>query len=192
MKKVSAEEKRERLLSVFHDKFDFYNLKEIEKLGTKKGIAGPLIKDVLQQLLDEDLINCEKIGGKNFYYSFPITLQKQNLKKKLQIENKKLKIQIEDLKNNLNSENQNRKLDLNEYYELIEKKNYFEKKLENNFDINDYKSMINEINQYIKDINCVTDNIFCIQSYVINKFNIDRSEFNKSFGVDDEMDYFEE
>lgn len=32
------------------------------------------------------------------------------------------------------------------------------------------------------------ENIFTFQSYCVNKFNVDRQEFNRNFHIDDEMD----
>lgn len=38
-KGVSAEEKRERIVAIYHDTKEPYNLKEIEQLGGKKGVG---------------------------------------------------------------------------------------------------------------------------------------------------------
>ena len=48
-----------------------YNLKEVEKLGAKKGIVEQSIKDVNQGLVDDGKVSTEKIGSGNFYWSFP-------------------------------------------------------------------------------------------------------------------------
>lgn len=47
-KGVSAEEKRDRILDIFHETADVFVLKDIEKLGAKKGVIQQTIKDVLQ------------------------------------------------------------------------------------------------------------------------------------------------
>jgi hypothetical protein len=39
-----------------------FQLKDIEKLGVKKGVIAQAIKDVLQSLVDDNLVCCEKIG----------------------------------------------------------------------------------------------------------------------------------
>ncbi|KAG2492313.1 hypothetical protein HYH03_009265 [Edaphochlamys debaryana] len=70
-KGVSAQEKRERLLSIFHDSADVFVIKDIEKLGSKKGINSQIVKEVLQTLLDDDLVHVEKIGISNYYWAFP-------------------------------------------------------------------------------------------------------------------------
>ena len=69
---LSAEEKRERMLELFHEKKDFFLLKEVEKIAFKeKGIVSQSVKDVLQSLVDDDLINSEKIGTSVYFWEFP-------------------------------------------------------------------------------------------------------------------------
>lgn len=38
-KGVSMEEKRERILHIYHDSKDVFNLKEVEKIGAKAGVG---------------------------------------------------------------------------------------------------------------------------------------------------------
>ncbi|KAF8345822.1 meiotic nuclear division protein 1 [Amanita rubescens] len=69
---LSAEEKRVRLLEIFHETKDFFQLKELEKLGPKmKGIVTQSIKEVLQTLVDDGHVQTDKIGSSNFFWSFP-------------------------------------------------------------------------------------------------------------------------
>ncbi|KIO31544.1 hypothetical protein M407DRAFT_219331 [Tulasnella calospora MUT 4182] len=80
---LSAEEKRVKLLEIFHESKDFYQLKELEKLGPKlKGIVSQSVKDVLQSLVDDNLVCSDKIGTSNFFWSFPsakgVMLQKKS------------------------------------------------------------------------------------------------------------------
>ncbi|KAG0325204.1 Meiotic nuclear division protein 1, partial [Podila humilis] len=37
-------------------------------------------------------------------------------------------------------------------------------------------------------VNKWTENIFVFQSYCVNKFNVDRQEFNRNFGISDDLD----
>ena len=41
---------------------------DIEKLAPKRGVVLQAVKDVLQGLVDEDLVHCEKIGISNFFW----------------------------------------------------------------------------------------------------------------------------
>ncbi|KAI0733067.1 meiotic nuclear division protein 1 [Fomitopsis betulina] len=69
---LSAEEKRVKLLEIFHETKDFFQLKELEKLGPKmKGIVSQSVKEVLQSLVDDGLVQADKIGSSNFFWSFP-------------------------------------------------------------------------------------------------------------------------
>ncbi|KAI3618951.1 meiotic nuclear division protein 1-like protein [Moniliophthora roreri] len=69
---LSAEEKRVKLLEFFHETKDFYQLKELEKLAPKhKGIVSQSVKEVLQSLVDDGLVQTDKIGSSNFFWSFP-------------------------------------------------------------------------------------------------------------------------
>ncbi|KAG0436470.1 Meiotic nuclear division protein 1 like protein [Dictyocoela muelleri] len=193
MKKVSAEEKRQRLLSVFHETQDFFTIKEIEKIGPKKGISSQVVKDVLQQLIDDDLVTTEKVGNRNFYFSFPQT--KDNLLKdqllKLKNENQKLISEIENLTTKIQTEEKNRTVDTTEYFEFKRKEDEMEKKLSvySNVDPDCYDQKKKDADDLRNNINELTDKLFCMQSYVSQKFGLDKNDFNKSFGIDDDMDY---
>ena len=42
--------------------FGHFQLKELEKLGPKKGVISQSVKDVVQSLVDDDLVLKDKIG----------------------------------------------------------------------------------------------------------------------------------
>ncbi|RZC81789.1 hypothetical protein C5167_044356 [Papaver somniferum] len=68
---LSLEEKREKMLEIFYDSQDFYLLKELEKLGPKKGVISQSVKDVIQSLVDDDLALKDKIGSSIYFWSLP-------------------------------------------------------------------------------------------------------------------------
>ncbi len=70
-KGLSFEDKRKRMLEIFKEFPYFFHLKDIEKLGTKKGIIFQSIKDVLDSLVSDNLVESDKIGSSNFYWSLP-------------------------------------------------------------------------------------------------------------------------
>ena len=70
-KGLSFEEKRKRMLEIFKEDQSFFHLKDIEKLGTKKGIIFQSIKEVLDSLVADNLVEVDKIGSSNFYWSLP-------------------------------------------------------------------------------------------------------------------------
>ena len=47
------------------------NLKEIEKWGPKKGIVLQTVKDVNQSLIDDNLVETDKIGAGAFFWALP-------------------------------------------------------------------------------------------------------------------------
>jgi hypothetical protein len=60
--RLSAEDKRQAMLGIFRETKEVFNLKELEKLGTKEGVVTQTIKDVVQGLRDDSLIDSDKIG----------------------------------------------------------------------------------------------------------------------------------
>lgn len=90
-KGVSAEEKRIRMQQIFFERAEVLTLKELEKIAPKeKGIGQTernsatkysflihftavvqSVKDVLQSLVDDGLVETDKIGAGNFYWALP-------------------------------------------------------------------------------------------------------------------------
>ncbi len=68
---LSLEQKRQRILHIFHSTAQVYQLKEVEKLGAKAGVTLQSVKEVVQSLLDDSLAHCERIGSCNAYWAFP-------------------------------------------------------------------------------------------------------------------------
>ncbi|KZS98194.1 meiotic nuclear division protein 1 [Sistotremastrum niveocremeum HHB9708] len=104
---LSVEEKRVKLLEIFHETKDFYQLKELEKLGPKmKGIVSQTVKEILQSLVDDGLVQSDKIGASNFFWSFPsqrgamMTNKLANAKKN----HESLQVQIKQAKESLATE----------------------------------------------------------------------------------------
>lgn len=70
-KVLSRDEKRDRLLKVFREGQEFYQLKELEKLAKEKGLNQNQVKDILQALVDDGLVDSDKIGPSLFYWRLP-------------------------------------------------------------------------------------------------------------------------
>ncbi len=69
---MSIEEKRQRLLELFYETKEFYQLKELERIAPKsKGIVMQSVKEIVQMLVDDGLVQCEKIGTFVCYWAFP-------------------------------------------------------------------------------------------------------------------------
>ena len=76
------EEKKIRLLELFYEKKDFFQVKELEKMAPKeKGIITQSVKDILQILVDEGLVDTDKIGTSIYYWAYPSTAKRAKTKK---------------------------------------------------------------------------------------------------------------
>ncbi|XP_064200529.1 meiotic nuclear division protein 1 homolog isoform X2 [Anguilla rostrata] len=71
-KGLSLEEKRSRMMDIFFETKDVFQLKDIEKIAPKtKGITPMSVKEVLQSLVDDNMVDCERVGTSNYYWAFP-------------------------------------------------------------------------------------------------------------------------
>ncbi|GMK59870.1 hypothetical protein CspeluHIS016_0900870 [Cutaneotrichosporon spelunceum] len=71
---LSREEKRIRLVEIFHESAEFYTLKELEKIAPKqKGIVQQSVKEILDELVSDGLVTFDKIGTSNYFWAFPST-----------------------------------------------------------------------------------------------------------------------
>ncbi|XP_075542556.1 meiotic nuclear division protein 1 homolog isoform X2 [Dermacentor variabilis] len=199
-KGVSAEEKRQRMLQVFYEKKDVFQLKDLEKIGPKeKGVIAQAVKDVVQSLVDDGLVDSEKIGTSVYFWSFPskaVSTRKRKLDE--------LKTKVDDVQKKLKFvENQLAKAqvgreDSSEREELISKLSDLERSRDEvSAELEKHKDCDPEVLEEIKKQTVVakeatnrwTDNIFSIKSWVKNKFFIEESVLNKQFGIPEELDY---
>ncbi|ETL91853.1 hypothetical protein L917_09686 [Phytophthora nicotianae] len=88
-KGVSLQEKRERILRIYHESKEVFNLKEVEKLGSKAGVVLQTVKDVNQALVDDALVDCDKIGSGNYFWSFPSKLSQSRKRKLSELEQRR-------------------------------------------------------------------------------------------------------
>lgn len=56
-KGLSLEQKREKVLEIFHESDEVYQLKEIEKKAAARGVVAQSVKEVVQSLVDDDLVH---------------------------------------------------------------------------------------------------------------------------------------
>ena len=104
---LSLEEKRERVLEIFHTKKDVFLLKELEKIAYKeKGVVTQSVKDVVQSLVDDDLISSDKIGSSIYYWGFPSSalVLKKNKLADLTNNLQKCSSKLDSVRNSLNDE----------------------------------------------------------------------------------------
>jgi len=80
-KRTTAAEKLQIMKRIIVDGKCSWNLKELEKAGGKAGVVTQAIKDVVQSLCDDNIIDQDKIGSGSFFWSF-------DSKNRLKFENK--------------------------------------------------------------------------------------------------------
>lgn len=196
------EEKRTRLLELFYEKKDFFLLKELEKIAPKeKGITSMSVKEVLQSLVDDNLVDTDKIGTSIYFWAYPSKAM-HTRQQKLQ----QLTEQISECEKKINSTTKllkqantgREKTDDREsiLQELAQKEKLckeLEKELER------YRECDPEVLENIQKetvmakegANRWTDNVFTIKSWCVRKFGLEEKMIDKNFGIPEDFDYVE-
>ncbi|RDD46548.1 Meiotic nuclear division protein 1-like protein [Trichoplax sp. H2] len=199
---LSFEEKRSRMLELFYETKNFYQLKELEKIAQKqKGITSMSVKDVLQSLVDDAMVEQDKIGTSNYFWSFPSKATNQRKRKletlKSQIsecEMKKKKLQqSKDDHANCRKDTDKRKKLLEKIEELSSRRDSL------TVELRQYQGCDPELVEEAKLLKKVsleaanrwTDNIFSIKSWCRNKFCFEDKVIDKQFGIPEDFDYVE-
>ncbi|XP_055917738.1 meiotic nuclear division protein 1 homolog [Eupeodes corollae] len=202
-KPLSAEEKRTKMLELFHESQDVFQLKDLEKIAPKeKGIVQQSVKGVLTELADDGIIDSEKIGTSVYYWAFPKKSINDLRKKIREVEavNEKADLRIKELEDSLKKstealENIDEVTRIqNEVTLLKVEKTDLEKEL-NSLGENDPEVLAakeDEIKKLLEAANRWTDNIFYIKSWCKNKFGKEDKELDKGFGIPDDLDYLHE
>ncbi|KAG0243598.1 Meiotic nuclear division protein 1 [Actinomortierella wolfii] len=176
-KGLSIAEKRTKMLEIFHESS---------------------VKDVLQSLVDDGLVITEKVGTINLYWAFPSAAQQSKTAKiqSLQHEIQRLEQSNALLSSKIDEAMAQRQdsSDRQAWVEQLAAEEAISKELEQQ--LKQYSDCDPALlkaqakySQIAKDAaNRWTENIFILQSYCVNKFNVDRQELNRNFGIDDEMD----
>ncbi|XP_057466741.1 meiotic nuclear division protein 1 homolog [Actinidia eriantha] len=207
---LSLEEKREKMLQIFYESQDFFLLKELEKLGPKKGVITQSVKDVVQSLVDDDLVSKDKIGTSVYFWSFPSCAGNQlrnvyhKLEGDLQGRKKRLAELVEqcDALKKGREESDERQEALGEL-KAIEQK-YNELKVEmGQYADNDpaaFEAMKKAIEVAHAAVNRWTDNIFTLRQWCSNNFPQAKEQLEHldtvfyillQVGITDDFDYLE-
>ena len=69
---LSLKQKQDIMLDILHtEPISVYQMKDLEKIGSKRGVPSMVIKSIVTQMADEDLLESEKIGTSWYYWDFP-------------------------------------------------------------------------------------------------------------------------
>lgn len=201
-KGLSLEEKRQRMLELFYERKAVFQLKELEKICPKvKGITSMSVKDVLQSLVDDAMVDSDRIGTSNYFWAFPS--KASNIRKR----------KIQDLEDQLEQSEKKRVAskqqitqatvgretsdDRTTLLEELAEKEALNSKLQQELD--QYRDCDPEVVEEVKTQTVVakeaanrwTDNVFSIKSWCKKKFNIEEKTLNKQFGIPEEFDYID-
>ncbi|XP_022987868.1 meiotic nuclear division protein 1 homolog isoform X2 [Cucurbita maxima] len=188
---LSLEEKREKMLQIFYDSQDFFLLKELEKLGPRKGVISQSVKDVVQSLVDDDLVSKEKIGT-----------SLRNVHRKLESDLQTSKNRLEELTEQSNalkkgreeSEEREEALAQLKAIELKHKELKDEMVQYADNDPAAFEAMKNAIEDAHAAANRWTDNIFTLRQWCSNNFPQAKEQLEnlyKEVGITDDFDYLE-
>ncbi|XP_041789927.1 meiotic nuclear division protein 1 homolog [Chelmon rostratus] len=201
-KGLSLEEKRTRMMEIFFETKDVFQLKDIEKIAPKtKGIAPMTVKDVLQSLVDDNMVDCERVGTSNYYWAFPskaLHARKHKLEE-LQKQNSQAKQRKASLESAVEKAKVGRQ-DTEERSSLLkELKALREERAQLQAELDKYRECDPEVIEEMRKSNTVakdavsrwTDNVFSIKSWTKKKFAFDDSHINKAFGIPEDFDYMD-
>ncbi|EQC40814.1 hypothetical protein SDRG_01882 [Saprolegnia diclina VS20] len=200
-KGVSLDEKRERILKIYHESLDVFNLKEVEKLGSKAGVVLQTIKDVNQALLDDNLVDTDKIGAGNYFWSFPSKAVQQRKRKLEDLEARRddLRAKLTHVQSSvekhksLQTQSDDRAERLAKLSALKSQADEMQKKIallqENDPDL--LKKLDAKAKMAKEGVDRWTDNVFNLKSWVIKKNSCSSAEVEKWLGIPDDFDYVE-
>lgn len=165
----------------------------------EKGIIFQSVKEVLQSLVDDHLVNCEKIGISNYYWSFPsaamnIRNQKVAL---LRADIEGLAKREENLLAQIASAGEGRE-DCEERDEMLREWKECEREMARaNSELDDYKENDPLLHETRKRevlakraaANRWTENILTVQSYCASNFSISKDQLMKAFQIPSDLDY---
>ncbi|XP_051982327.1 meiotic nuclear division protein 1 homolog isoform X3 [Xyrauchen texanus] len=188
------------MMEIFFETKDVFQLKDIEKIAPKsKGITPMSVKDVLQSLVDDNMVDTERVGTSNYYWAFPskaLHARKCRLEelKRQHEEGKQRKIALQQAvdKAKVGREiNEEREALLKELVTLKGQRDQMKAELEK------YKECDPELVEEIRKANITakeavsrwTDNVFAIKSWAKKKFSFDDSRLDKAFGIPEGFDY---
>jgi len=200
---MSAEEKRKVVLGIYHKTKEVYTEKEILALATKAGVNANTVADVNQGLVDDGLVDKEKIGGSNYFWSFPgkkdRMMQIKHEQTLASIEDLKVKIaeassKLADAKRGREDEGGERAKKLLRLADLAKEKAAAEAELES-LKENDPQALADlekEMKLVTEAANRWTDNIFSCKSYLTKKRGYSSKEACRILGISQEFDYPED
>lgn len=202
-KRMSQEEKRKAILGIYHTTKEIYTEKEIIALAAKAGVNQNVIADVNSSLVDDGLVDKEKIGSSNYFWSFPgkrdRMLQIEHEKTLEEMDALKEKVteaeaKLADAKRGREDDEGERANKLKKLKELATEKKAMMEELDS-LKENDPQALADlekELKLVTEAANRWTDNIFSCKSFLTKKKGMCSKEACKLIGITSEFDYPED
>lgn len=176
-----------------------FNLKELESLGGKAGVISNSVKEVVQSLLDDNLVEQDKIGAGNFMWALPSKGRQIRMKKLDELRNSIQEIKTQ--KKILTQQISNQLKDKPESSERLEKMQELRTLISQIQEGQKYKETLKSCSKVFYDecclkylqlrdsINQITDNIFMAKSFLLNRNpGLSSNEINKHFNIPEDLD----
>jgi len=200
-KGVSLDDKKDRMLKILHDSKEPFTLKALEKLGSKAGVTSMSVKGVLEEMVADNLIELDKIGSTNFYWSFPskgiakMEAEISTLTSSIDVSKEKLEsLELEKtvlLESRVPTEERQKKL--SEYNELQKQVSVFEEKVAEQSKLLEAGNESAVIEDKIKiakgAANRWTDNTWQLMDYLKKKYGQPKKEIMQMLHMKDDFDY---
>ncbi|EED86599.1 predicted protein [Thalassiosira pseudonana CCMP1335] len=203
-KRMSADEKRQTILKIYHGNKEVYTEKEIVALASKAGVNVNTIPDINQSLIDDNLVCKEKIGGSNYFWSFPSKKDRQAQLthestlasiESLQSIIKDASVKLENAKRGREEDDSGeRAKKMARRDELSKAKTAAENEL-SKLKENDPQAIADlemELKLVTAAANRWTDNIFSCRDWLVKKRGMGRKEAEKLLQITDAFDYPED
>jgi DNA-binding transcriptional regulator YhcF (GntR family) len=186
-------------LNIFYKSKEVFQLKEIEKLGAKAGVVINTVKDVVQSLLDDNLVETDKIGIGNFLWALPSKGAQSRANKlasleetaqHLLTERKMLRTQLEEAEET--KEEESGRTELVERYEQLKEQVTLQAAALEVLHRNDPRFLeerLKEAEGACRIANVWTENIWLAKQFLVNKGSgLSSSEIDKHFGIPADLD----
>lgn len=201
-KGLSMEEKCKKVLEIFTETQDVFQLKDIEKLAPKKGVISQSVKDCVNQLVADNLIETDKIGSSTYFWMFrnkqvnDKTKRINQLKRSMtELKKKRSELRLVIKDKSVGEEEQGER---DKYSTRIGKAQSKREKLMQELDkykdcdpdeVAKLKEVADEATEAVERW---TSNIFSIRSWVVKQTGMTESEVNKQFSIPADFDYLDD
>jgi len=196
---MSAEEKKVKMKGLLQDSKQPFTLKQLEKMGSKEGVTHMAIKGVLEELCADGVVNVDKIGSTNWFWSFPSqeTASLQGKLTQVQAEVKAMDAEIAKLEAERDTLLKDRSPSEERKAKLAELKAEREKLAADTAKLNELKAndpdkiieIVKQVDTCKAAANHWTDNTWALADYIKKKFGLPKQEVQKLLGMKDDFDY---